>query len=71
MKKAKKSKKVFPWLEWLIASIVIYCIAAHFADAWRGYKAVGGEIFLLVIPFAAYAIQPVIKDWVALIKEIK
>lgn len=40
----------------------IYGIAHILATAERGYEAVGGELFVLVIPFYIYAIRKTVKD---------
>lgn len=45
-----------------IVVIVIYNAAHNVATAQRGYQAVGGEIFLLVIPYLIYVANKNIKD---------
>ncbi len=34
--------------------ILIYLVAADYANEWRGYKAYGGEVFLLLLPVFYY-----------------
>lgn len=40
----------------------IYGIAHSLATAERGYEAIGGEMFVLAIPFYIYAIRKTAKD---------
>lgn len=33
-----------------LLAIALYILTSHYADAWRGYDAVGGEVLLLTLP---------------------
>lgn len=54
----------------LMVSIVLYALARHQAQAWRGYAAVGGEILILTIPIWYRAIKDTIRETVSLAREI-
>lgn len=43
--------------------IALYCIASAFAFAERGYRAVGGEIFLLFLPLWYWLISQTVGDF--------
>ena len=54
----------------LAASIVLYALARHQAQAWRGYAAVGGELLILFIPVAYRALQRVWEDFKGMWTEV-
>ena len=55
------------WLLAIIALVAIYQVLHIIATAERGYKAIGGEIFVFIIPFIIYGF----KDTLRGIKEKK
>ena len=54
--------------EIIIAVAVIFVLCTCFfnlheyATAWRGYNAIGGEIFVFALPLIAYVVYRKIKD---------
>jgi hypothetical protein len=67
MKKNKTVKKFIKWFLVFILSAIIFFIIHELATLERGYKAMGGELFMLMIPFFVW-LSPEIKKS---IKEIK
>ena len=57
---------------WLVtvAAVVLYALARHQAQAWRGYAAVGGELLILFIPVAYKALQRVWEDFKGMWTEV-
>lgn len=47
-----------------ILGVVLFCFASRQAYLERGYKAVGGEYFLLLLPLIYYLVSRVVKDWI-------
>ena len=54
MKNAKKYKKIIKWFLIILLSVLLFALSNKFASLSRGYNAVGGEIFMLLIPFAVW-----------------
>lgn len=48
--------------------ILLYLCAAKYALAERGYRAVGGEVFFLLLPVLYYIVATMVRD---LIRDIK
>lgn len=52
----------------LLVAIVLFVTSSLFfslheyATAWRGYNALGGEMFVFAIPFVAYVVYRNMKD---------
>lgn len=67
MKKNKTVKKFIKWILVFVLSAIIFFIMHELATLERGYKAMGGELFMLMIPFFVW-LSPEIKKS---IKEIK
>ena len=67
MKKNKIVKKFIKWILVFVLSAIIFFIMHELATLERGYKAMGGELFMLMIPFFVW-LSPEIKKS---IKEIK
>ena len=64
----KKNLKFFiKWSVVLLASVMFYKVCNYIATLDRGYEAIGGEIFMFLIPFFVW-IAPEIKKS---IKEFK
>lgn len=63
----KNLKFVIKWSVVLLASVMFYKVCHYIVTLDRGYEAIGGEIFMLMIPFFVW-IAPEIKKS---IKEIK
>lgn len=49
----------------LIVTAVVFTKGLSAALAWRGYKAVGGEFMLLLLPIIYYEAKRIILDFVA------
>lgn len=45
-----------------LLGFVLYARAAEYAEQWRGYFAVGGEVFILFLPLFYYIISKSIKE---------
>lgn len=70
MKKAKKIKMIKKCIKWvfvLAISVTVFIVTHKIATSDRGYNALGGEVFMLAIPFFVW-IAPEIKKS---IKEFK
>lgn len=51
--------------------VLLYILAAKYALAERGYFAVGGEVFFLLLPVFYYIVATVIRDYLRDIKDRK
>ena len=51
------SKKAFKWVLIGIVSVVTLLVMHKLATATRGYEAMGGEMFMLLIPFFVWYVQ--------------
>ena len=51
------SKKAFKWILIGIISVVALLVMHKFATVTRGYEAMGGEMFALLIPFFVWYVQ--------------
>ena len=51
--------------------VLLYILAAKYALAERGYFAVGGEVFFLLLPVLYYVPAMVIRDYLRDIKDRK
>lgn len=49
----------------LTATAAIFIRAHSYALAWRGYRAVGGELMLLLLPIIYYIVKQEIRDFAA------
>ena len=67
MKKNKIVKKFIKWILVFVLSAIIFFIMHELATLERGYKAMGGELFMLMIPFFVWLFPEIKKS----IKEIK
>ena len=70
MKKAEKIKIIKKCIKWIFVfaiSVITFVVTHKIATSDRGYNALGGEVFMLMIPFFVW-IAPEIKKS---IKEIK
>ena len=66
MRRKKKSRlAAAEFLAVLIVTAVVFTKGLSAALAWRGYKAVGGEFMLLLLPIIYYEAKRVILDFVA------
>lgn len=63
----KNLKFIIKWSIVLLASVMFYKVCHYVATLGRGYEAIGGEMFMFLIPFFVW-IAPEIKKS---IKEIK
>lgn len=65
MRHKKKSRIAAEFLAVLIVTAVVFTKGLSTALAWRGYKAVGGEFMLLLLPIIYYEAKRIILDYVA------
>lgn len=65
MRHKKKSRIAAEFLTVLIVTAVVFTKGLSAALAWRGYKAVGGEFMLLLLPIIYYEAKRIILDYVA------
>ena len=54
-------KKVLKWVLIFLISVIAFVIAHKLATMERSYKAIGGEMFMLLIPFFVWYIQDCVK----------
>lgn len=47
-----------------VAGVILFRAGAAYALAERGYKAIGGEVFALLLPLLYYVISEIVRDWV-------
>ena len=55
--KAISKKKVIKWVLISVVSVIAFVIAHKLATMERSYKAIGGEMFMLLIPFFVWYVQ--------------
>lgn len=65
MRHKKKSRIAAEFLAVLIVTAVVFTKGLSAALAWRGYKTVGGEFMLLLLPIIYYEAKRIILDYVA------
>ena len=65
MKHKKKSRLAAEFLAVLIVTAVVFTKCLSAARVWRGYKAIGGEFMLLLLPIIYYEAKRIILDFVA------
>ena len=66
LRRKKKSRlAAAEFLTVLIVTAVVFTKGLSAALAWRGYKAVGGEFMLLLLPIIYYEAKRIILDFVA------
>lgn len=66
MRHKKKSRlAAAEFLAVLIVTAVVFTKSLSAALVWRGYKAVGGEFMLLLLPIIYYEAKRIILDFVA------
>lgn len=65
MRHKKKSRIAAEFLAVIIVTAVVFTKGLSAALAWRGYKAVGGEFMLLLLPIIYYEAKRIILDYVA------
>lgn len=58
----KHSEGILKWTILVLLGIVLYIAGSRQAFHQRGYEAIGGEIFLLVLPAAFLAIEQMLKE---------
>lgn len=63
----KNYKCIIKWLIVLLASVLLYKLCHYVATLDRGYEAIGGEMFMFLIPFFVWVAPEIKKS----IKEIK
>lgn len=52
-----------------VAGVLLFRAGAAYALAERGYKAIGGEAFALLLPVVYYTISATVRDWMKEISE--
>jgi hypothetical protein len=53
-------------MKWLILTLLCFTLAPYvfkLAYGQRGYSAVGGEIFILILPVVIYMLVPIFREW--------
>ena len=65
----KNLKFIIKWVVVLLASVMFYKVCHYVATLDRGYEAIGGEIFMFLIPFFVW-IAPEIKKSIKEIKDV-
>lgn len=58
----RKLKNLAKWSLLVIASILLYMAGSRQAFHQRGYEAIGGEIFLLLLPAIYHSLEQMIQD---------
>lgn len=59
----KRALQILKWLAIIAAGILLFLLGKRVAYIERGYKAVGGEYLLLLLPLLWLAVEQVIKDF--------
>lgn len=67
--KRKQVKKISKYITLFIIGILLYSISADVAYIQRGYKSIGGEVLILLLPLWWYLAETTIKDTIKWIKE--
>lgn len=62
-------RQAIKWGCIVVGTVVLYRQGVAWALAERGYRACGGELLLLLIPFLYYIVERIIKDFAADIRE--
>lgn len=52
-----------------LVGIFLFCVGSAVALRERGYHAVGGEVFALLLPVLYYLISTTVRDWIADIRD--
>lgn len=66
-------KKIKPLIPWLIATALFIALTpaiCGYAEAQRGYKAVGGELFFPLLPLMGWAICGMVQDTFKDVKQL-
>lgn len=63
-KRIKRLKTVAITILIIAALITLFFILNGLANAWRGYKSIGGEVFVFLIPFIIVVIRDCIHDFI-------
>jgi hypothetical protein len=53
-------------MKWLVFTLLCFILtpyAAELAYVQRGYSAIGGEMFVPVLPLIGYTLAPIFKEW--------
>lgn len=69
IRKRKQFKKFLKWFGLIIAGIILFMLGSKQAFHQRGYEAVGGEIFLLLLPAVYYFFEQMVHELAEEIKE--
>ena len=67
---AYKLKKTLPWLIATVLFIALTPAIFTYAEAQRGYKAIGGELFFPLIPLMGWAICGMVQDTFKDVKQL-
>ncbi|NMA65335.1 MAG: hypothetical protein GX957_03725 [Clostridiaceae bacterium] len=59
--KRKQTRKICKYIMLFIAGILLYSISADVAYIQRGYKSIGGEALILLLPLGWYLAEAMIK----------
>ena len=60
----KRHRKAIATILLTVALFISYFVLNRIANAWRGYKAVGGEILVFIIPFLIVALRNCVVDMI-------
>lgn len=55
--KTSSKKKLIKWVLISILSVILFVLAHKLATVERSYNAMGGEMFMLLIPFFVWYVQ--------------
>ncbi|WP_298029725.1 hypothetical protein [uncultured Dysosmobacter sp.] len=64
-------RRVVKYAALTVCGILLYLYAAKYALTQRGYFAVGGEVFLLLLPVYYYIVSTIVRDVIRDIKNRK
>lgn len=59
--KISSKKKLIKWVLISILSVILFVLAHKLATAERTYNAIGGEMFMFLIPFFVWYVQDCVK----------
>ena len=65
----KNLRFVIKWSVVLLVAVIFYKVCHYIATLDRGYEAIGGEVFMFLIPFFVW-IAPEIKKSIKEIKDV-
>ena len=65
----KNLKFIIKWVVVLLASVMFYKVCHYVATFDRGYEAIGGEIFMFLIPYFVW-VAPEIKKSIKEFKDV-